>query len=79
MVALQLEITEKTLDTAVTYMAANSISYNEWTYCGVSLYKTHRIGNSYEIHLVTKTIAGVESQTSFSGELLGTYNTYTVS
>lgn len=70
MLSLQFEVYNTTDQILLTYNAGNSFSLNEWTYCGVSMYKTSRKENDFEIHLVTKTKSGVENQISFNSETI---------
>ena len=38
---------------------------NKWVYIGVSVFKTNRFENSYDIHIVSKTYSGIENQDSY--------------
>jgi hypothetical protein len=46
----------------------SSFGLNEWTFIGLSVYKTDRVTDSQEIHLVTKTKSGTENQDSFNDQ-----------
>lgn len=54
-----------------TFSMSTTFNFNEWTYCGVSFYKTNRIGEKFEIHLVTKSKSGVQNSISFNQQILG--------
>jgi len=42
-----------------------SFDLNEWIYLGVSFYRTDRIEDAFDIHIVTKSAFGIESTSSF--------------
>jgi len=42
-----------------------SFSFDEWVYIGVSFFRTNRIQKLYDLHIVSKTLSGVENQDSF--------------
>jgi hypothetical protein len=46
----------------------SSFGLNEWTFIGLSVYKTGRVTDSQEIHFVTKTKSGTENQDSFNDQ-----------
>jgi len=47
-----------------------SFSFDEWIYIGVSFFRTNRIEDLYDIHIVSKTLSGVENQDSFVSQEL---------
>ena len=66
-IELQLDILNNTSG-IVSYNIGSTFPFNEWTYCGISIYKTDRVLMKYEIHLVTKTKSGIENQMSFNAQ-----------
>jgi len=42
-----------------------SFNLNEWVYIGVSIYKTNRDEDTFDIHIVSKNILGIENESSF--------------
>ena len=42
-----------------------SFDLNEWVYIGASFHRTNRLGSTYDIHIASRTSAGVENQDSF--------------
>lgn len=51
------------------FLHSPSFNLNEWNYFGVSIFRTNRREASYDIHIVSKTMSGVENQDSFVGVL----------
>ncbi|CAI2362073.1 unnamed protein product [Moneuplotes crassus] len=43
----------ETLSVIRNYTIENAFALDEWAYIGVSVYRTHRIGNTFEVNLVT--------------------------
>ena len=60
------------LDNQVLYNFTHSPSFaiNEWIYIGVSFFRTDRIDDFYDIHIVSKTASGIESEDSFLSQNL---------
>ena len=60
------------LDNQVLYNFTHSPSFaiNEWIYIGVSFFRTNRIDDFYDIHIVSKTASGIESEDSFLSQNL---------
>jgi hypothetical protein len=64
--AVQLAILNATDNTKSTYNGSYSFAVQEWTYWGVSFYKSNRFDNFYDINIVTKTEVGVESNVEYT-------------
>ena len=60
--SLRLDIFNITTNTSTSYNWGYSFTLNEWTYLGVSFYKTKRSGNLYELYFATKTKSGISNQ-----------------
>ena len=55
-------------DEFLTYFTHSpSFQLNEWIYIGVSFFRTNRIEDLHNIHIVSKTQLGIENQDIFSG------------
>ena len=49
------------------FIHSPSFNLNEWNYFGVSIFRTNRKEPRYDIHIVSKTMSGVENQDSYFG------------
>jgi hypothetical protein len=64
--ALQLSIFNATDNTTSTYNGSYSFALQEWTYWGISFYKTNRFDDFYDINIVTKTESGITSNIEYT-------------
>ena len=65
--SLRLDIFNSTTNTTSSYNGGYTFTLNEWTYWGISFYKTKRTGDFYELYFATKTKSGISSQQYFGG------------
>ena len=63
--SLNLNIFNETTNTYISYTNGYSFTLSEWTYCGVSFFKTERSGNLHELYFATKTKSGATQQQYF--------------
>ena len=55
------------------YPHSPSLSLNEWIFIGVSIYRTNRVEEFHDIHIVSRTISGVENHDSFLSQNIDNY------
>ena len=60
--SLRFDIFNSTTNTTSSYNGGYTFTLNEWTYWGISFYKTKRTGDFYELYFATKTKSGISNQ-----------------
>jgi len=58
------------------YIHSRDFELDKWVYIGVSFFRTDRLENNYNIHIVSKTYSGVQNIDSFYSQdiLLNCFN-----
>jgi len=49
----------------IDFIHSPKFDFNKWVYIGVSFSLEDRLGDKYDIHMVSKTYSGIENQDSF--------------